>query len=175
MQFYHPILSLIFNHAEAYSCQPNMSCIVNIHNQVWGLCQRNHGTVHFFVSPGLTQHSVDMAHSYSCSLIHAKALLLMPYISHNIPLYLCLPHFALSFLLSIPSLADPFIRSQYIGGHPVPCPMLTGCSHVSISPLSNSTDYILNFIHFFLCPNLSCLALKIHPLCAVLKAHYARL
>lgn len=45
--------------------------------------------------PQLFQHSVDMALSYSCSLVHANPLLvpLLPYISLNILLSACLTSF----------------------------------------------------------------------------------
>lgn len=85
--------------------------IVNIHIFLWGLC-----------FPRVPQHNVDMAHSYSCSLVHADSLL-PPYCLSYLPTSpFCHQHLlslSLSRLLSIPSPADPFIHGWYIGGYPV--------------------------------------------------------
>lgn len=87
------LLSLIFNYAEVFlakQCGRHVCtclCIANINISV-GLARETVPLCTSLFPPGVTQHSVDMARSYSCSLIHANPLLLtlLPYISPNIPL-----------------------------------------------------------------------------------------
>lgn len=127
-------------------------------------------------------HGVDMTLRYSGSLIHAVPLLLAPLAAHISRFFLSPPaSLPVSPMLSILPLADSIIREWYVGGHPLCHARCLRAALRSVSPPPEQQRRLKNFIHF--CPlspslsfslPLSCLALNIHPLCVVLKAHYTR-
>lgn len=120
--------------------------------------------------------SVDVAHSYSCSLIHANALLLtlLPYISPNTsPLPVLLP----PPLLSILFLADSFIHKWYIGGYPLSMPDACWLFSDRSLPLAMAQ---IKYVALFIFPPTHSLSFphlvsNIHPICVVSWANYTRI
>lgn len=88
----------------------------------------------FLCPPWISHCSVDVAHSYSCSLIHANPLLLtlLPHISPNMP-----PPFFLSYFCPPPCFPSSLLKTHSsingtLAAILCPCLMLAGCSQISL-------------------------------------------